>query len=117
MLVLCLGIVVVVLVIVGIRWLLVSVWPGPLGVRVTPGMLDIDLGPLGRGSHAWGDLSVEVVQEIDPSLLDDFPDDSINLRIRRRGAKEDLAHIVQVAANLEDEEMTRLFRPYLEKGE
>ena len=115
MLVFCLGIVVLTLVIVGVRWLLVGVWPGPLGVCVTPQALDIDLGPLGRRSHDWADLTVEVVQEIDADLLDQLPDDSINLRIRRRAAKEDLASIVQVAANLEDEEMTRLFRPYLEK--
>lgn len=116
MMVFCLGIVVLALVIVGVRWLLVSVWPGPLGVRVTPKTLDIDLGPLGRSAHEWADLNVEIVQEIDPDLLDQLPDDSINLRIRRRGAKEDLAHTVQVAANLDDEEMTRLFRPYLEMG-
>lgn len=112
-LVVSLGIVASILFIVAVRWLLVSVWPGMLGVDVTPQKLELNLGPLGRRSHDWSELVVEVVQEIDMDLLDQLPDDSINLRIRRRDSKEDLAHIAQVAANLDDEEMTRLFRPYL----
>jgi hypothetical protein len=112
-LILGLALVALPLVIAAGRWLLLAVWPGPLGIHATNHELKLDLGPLGRRSYPWSDIVVEVEQEIDTDLIEDLPDDSITLRIRPRGTKENLARPIQLAANVSDEEFTRRFRPFL----
>lgn len=113
LLALCLASVMLMLLVSAGRWLLLAVWPGPLGVRVTPRGLEMELGPLGRRAHEWSEIVVDVEEEFDPALIDALPDDSLALRIRRRGAKEDLARLIQLATNVSDEELTRRFRPLL----
>jgi len=110
---LCLAAVTLILVIVAIRWLMLAVWPGPLGVQVTPRRVEMNLGPLGRLGFDWSDIVIDVEQEFDAEILDELPDDSFVPRIRRRGSKEDLARLIQLATNVSDEELTRRFRPYL----
>ncbi|HKQ46940.1 MAG TPA: hypothetical protein VJZ71_02595 [Phycisphaerae bacterium] len=112
----CLAVVAFTLLVAAVRWLLLAVWPGPLGVNATAHGLELDLGPLGRRAYAWEEIVVDVEQEIEPGLIDELPDDSLAVRIRRRGTKENLARLIQLAANLSDEELTRRFRPLLGDG-
>jgi hypothetical protein len=113
LLALCLALVALALLIAAGRWLLLAVWPGELGIRSTARGLELELGPLGRRAYEWSDIVVDVEQEIEPGLIDVLPDDSIALRIRHRGSKENLARLIQLAANISDEELTRRFRPFL----
>jgi hypothetical protein len=108
---LCLAIATLALFIATIRWLLFSIWPGPLGVEISAHGIAFQLGPLGNRSCDWS--QIDLAQDIDLEMLDDLPDDAFVPRIRHKGSNEDLARLIQVATNVSDEKLTRGIRPYL----
>lgn len=103
------------LLIPGIRWLVLSLWMGPLGIKLSNDGLQMNLGPFGRYDFDRRRLTIGIDRDIDAEMIDLMPDDAFLPVIRHPGAARDIAPIIQKFAGLESEKLTALLRPFLKR--
>lgn len=116
------GLVGAVMVIVGLRWLALALWPGRVGVTATADELKLALGPFGTRSFDasrleakyFFELSIDVVDEGFEALLPDEEQVANFLpRLRHPDAKEPLNRRLMRFATGTEPEIAQTLRPVI----
>lgn len=110
---LVIGIAALALGIAGARWLLTSIWLGPLEIKIGPEGIHMRLGPGGVHHHAWSDLRLELDETVDWEFLDMMPDDAFVPRLHQRSTGKDIGAMILSYARISHEAFTQCLRPYL----
>lgn len=99
-----------------VKWLLLSGWPGRLGIKISPDRVQLSLGPFGERTYDWARIRLRVDPDIDPAILDTLADDAFATHMRHPDCNEDLASRIQRFGGLEAEALNALLRPYLTRA-
>lgn len=65
----------------GARWLLLALWPKPVGMHVGATSIGLRLGPFGNKAISWQDVSVNFADSLDPAEFDVVPDQALTPRL------------------------------------
>jgi hypothetical protein len=96
------------------RWLLLAVWPPPLGAWFEASGVRLRYGPFGTRDFAWSELRIDFDLAVEPDLLAALPVEALMPRITCVVTDEDVTAGVLRFSHLEADALSRRIAPYLE---